>query len=96
MCLSTECHCASCEVHSKSVRALVTRALATIINLGKPAVLVKVLGCAFDCYLGAQLPAMYNGSYGPRERTFTIICLWCTITELCRIFAAPTKRPTAC
>ncbi len=36
--------CAGREVHSKLVRALVTRALATIINLGKLAPRVTVEG----------------------------------------------------
>ncbi len=58
--------CAGCGVHSKSVSALVTRALATIINLGKLAALVKVSG--------DKLPAVYNGSYTPRERALTITC----------------------
>ncbi len=57
--------CAGRGVHPKSVRALVTRALATIINLGKLAVLVKVSGCTLDRY---QLPAVYNAGYSPRER----------------------------
>ncbi len=59
-------------VHSKSVRALVTQALAIIINLGKLAALVKVSGCA-DRYSGDQLPTVYNGGYSPRERALTII-----------------------
>ncbi len=64
--------CAGRGVHSKSVRALVTRALATIINPGKLAALVKVLGCTLNRYSGDQLPTVYNGGYSPRERALTI------------------------
>ncbi len=64
--------CASHGVHSKSVRAFVTQALATIINLGKLAALVKVSGCTLDRYSGDQLPAVYNGSYSPHERALII------------------------
>ncbi len=57
--------CAGCVVYSKSVRALVTRAVTTIINLGKLAALIKVSDCALDRYLGDQLPTVYNGGYSP-------------------------------
>ncbi len=66
--------CAGHGVHSKSVRALVTQALATIISLGKLAALVKVSGCVLDHYSGDQLPAVYNGGYSPHERALTITC----------------------
>ncbi len=64
--------CAGCGVHSKSVRALVTRALATIINLGKLAALVKVSGYSLDRYSGNQLPALYKGGYSPDELALTV------------------------
>ncbi len=57
---------------SQSVSALVAQALATNINLGKLAVLVKVLGCTLDRYSGDQLPAVDNDGYSPREWALTI------------------------
>ncbi len=41
-----------------TVRALVTRTLATVTNLGKLAALVKVLGCTLDRYSVNQLLAV--------------------------------------
>ncbi len=57
--------CVKYGVQSKSVRALVTRAITTIINLGKLAALVKVSGCTLDRYSGDQLSAVYDGGYSP-------------------------------
>ncbi len=54
-----------------------TRAPATIINLGKLAALVKVSGCALDRYSGAQLPAVYNGGFSPRKQALTITYAVC-------------------
>ncbi len=71
--------CAGHGVHYKSVTgtALVTRALATIINLGKLAALVKVSGCALNRCLGAQLPAVCNGGFSPRKQALTITYAVC-------------------
>ncbi len=59
--------CAGRIVQSESV--LDTRALATIINLGKLAALIKVSGCTLDRHSGDQLPTVDNS---PRERALTI------------------------
>ncbi len=69
--------CAFCGVHSKSVNALVTRALATIIIDYRVELLYnlchyipweagcpsKDLGCVLDCYSGNQLPAVLGTMY---------------------------------
>ncbi len=60
--------CAGRIVHSKSVRAIVTRAVTTIVKLEKLAALVKVSGCALNHYSGDQLPMVCNGGYSPREQ----------------------------
>ncbi len=55
------------EEKEKVLSHIVTRVLATIINLGKLAALVKVSGCTLDRYSGDQLATVYNVDYSPRK-----------------------------